>query len=234
MAKNKYSHTVLLPKTDFPMRAGLAQKEPKILDFWKSINLYEAMLKKNEQGKHFVLHDGPPYANGKIHIGHALDKTIKDIILKSRSMTGHYTPYVPGWDCHGLPIEQALLKELKQNKKHITDVPAFRKRAREFAAKFIDLQRQGFKRLGVQADWDNPYLTMSPRYEGITVGAFLDLIEKGYVYKGQKTITWCAHCETALADAETEEKWEITANFCIGEGCALFWSLRGILYWRRS
>ncbi len=204
MAKNKYSHTVLLPKTDFPMRAGLAQKEPKILDFWKSINLYEAMLKKNEQGKHFVLHDGPPYANGKIHIGHALDKTIKDIILKSRAMTGHYTPYVPGWDCHGLPIEQALLKELKQDKKHITDVPAFRKRAREFAAKFIDLQRQGFKRLGVQGDWDNPYLTMSERYEGITVGAFLDLIEKGYVYKGQKTITWCPHCETALADAETE------------------------------
>ena len=181
MAKNKYSHTVLLPKTDFPMRAGLAQKEPKILDFWKSINLYEAMLKKNEQGKHFVWHDGPPYANGKIHIGHALDKTIKDIILKSRAMTGHYTPYVPGWDCHGLPIEQALLKELKQDKKHITDVPAFRKRAREFAAKFIDLQRQGFKRLGVQGDWDNPYLTMDKRYEGITVGAFLDLIEKRYV-----------------------------------------------------
>ncbi len=206
MAKNKYSHTVLLPKTDFPMRAGLAQKEPTLLEFWKSINLYEAVLKKNESGKHFVLHDGPPYANGKIHIGHALDKVIKDIILKSRAMNGCYTPYVPGWDCHGLPIEQALLKELKQNKKHITDVPAFRKRAREFAAKFIDLQRQGFKRLGVQADWDNPYLTMAPRYEGITVGAFLDLIEKGYVYKGQKTITWCPHCETALADAETEYK----------------------------
>ncbi len=188
------------------MRAGLAQKEPKILEFWKSINLYEAILKKNQAGKHFVLHDGPPYANGKIHIGHALDKVIKDIILKSRAMNGCYTPYVPGWDCHGLPIEQALLKELKQNKKHITDVPAFRKRAREFAAKFIDLQRQGFKRLGVQADWDNPYLTMAPRYEGITVGAFLDLIEKGYVYKGKKTITWCPHCETALADAETEYK----------------------------
>ncbi|WP_428039472.1 isoleucine--tRNA ligase [Candidatus Avelusimicrobium fimicolum] len=206
MAKNKYSHTVLLPKTDFPMRAGLAQKEPKILDFWKSIHLYEAMLKKNEAGRHFVLHDGPPYANGKIHIGHALDKTIKDIILKSRAMSGCYTPYVPGWDCHGLPIEQALLKELKQDKKHITDVPAFRKKARAFAAKFIDIQRQGFKRLGVQGDWDNPYLTMSPRYEGITIGVFLDLIEKGYVYKGQKTITWCSHCETALADAETEYK----------------------------
>lgn len=204
MAKNKYSHTVLLPRTDFPMRAGLAQKEPGILEFWKSIHLYEAILKKNEQGKHFVLHDGPPYANGKIHIGHALDKTIKDIILKSRAMTGHYTPYVPGWDCHGLPIETALLKELKQEKKHITDVPAFRQKARAFAAKFIDLQRQGFKRLGVQADWDHPYLTMDKRYEGITIGIFLDLIEKGYVYKGQKTITWCPHCETALADAETE------------------------------
>ncbi len=188
------------------MRAGLAQKEPGILEFWKSINLYEAMLKKNEQGKHFVLHDGPPYANGKIHIGHALDKTIKDIILKSRAMTGHYTPYVPGWDCHGLPIEQALLKELKQEKKHITDVPAFRQKARAFAAKFIDLQRQGFKRLGVQGDWDHPYLTMDKRYEGITISVFLDLIEKGYVYKGKKTITWCPHCETALADAETEYK----------------------------
>lgn len=206
MAKNKYSSTVLLPKTDFPMRAGLAQKEPKILDFWKQIGLYEAMLKKNEAGKHFVLHDGPPYANGAIHIGHALDKTIKDIILKSRAMTGYYTPYVPGWDCHGLPIEQALMKELKIDKKHITDVPAFRKKARAFAAKFIDLQRQGFKRLGVQGEWDTPYLTMDKRYEGITVGVFLDLIEKGYVYKGQKTITWCSHCETALADAETEYK----------------------------
>ena len=165
---------------------------------------YNAILKKNEAGKHFVLHDGPPYANGKIHIGHALDKTIKDIILKSRAMTGYYTPYIPGWDCHGLPIEQALMKELKMDKKHITDVPAFRKKAREFAARFIDLQRQGFKRLGVQAEWDNPYLTMDKRYEGITIGVFLDLIEKGYVYKGQKTITWCSHCETALADAETE------------------------------
>ncbi|MBQ7908544.1 MAG: isoleucine--tRNA ligase [Elusimicrobiaceae bacterium] len=206
MAKNKYSSTVLLPKTDFPMRAGLTQKEPKILEFWQQMDLYKAILKKNEAGKHFVLHDGPPYANGKIHIGHALDKTIKDIILKSRAMTGHYTPYIPGWDCHGLPIEQALMKELKMEKKHITDVPAFRKKAREFAARFIDLQRQGFKRLGVQAEWDNPYLTMDKRYEGITIGVFLDLIEKGYVYKGQKTITWCSHCETALADAETEYK----------------------------
>jgi len=211
MAKNKYSATVLLPKTDFPMRAGLAQKEPKILDFWKQMDLYQAILKKNEAGKHFVLHDGPPYANGAIHIGHALDKIIKDIILKSRALMGYYTPYVPGWDCHGLPIEQALLKELKQDKKHITDVPAFRKKARAFAAKFIDLQRQGFKRLGVQGDWDNPYLTMDKRYEGITVGVFLDLIEKGYVYKGQKTITWCAHCETALADAETEYK-DVTSS----------------------
>ncbi len=186
------------------MRAGLAQKEPKILDFWKQLDLYQAILKKNQSGKHFVLHDGPPYANGAIHIGHALDKTIKDIILKSHALMGEYTPYVPGWDCHGLPIEQALMKELKIDKKHITDVPEFRKKARAFAAKFIDLQRQGFKRLGVQGDWDNPYLTMNKRYEGITVGVFLDLIEKGYVYKGQKTITWCSHCETALADAETE------------------------------
>lgn len=194
------------------MRAGLAQKEPKMLDFWQKMNLYQAILKKNEAGQHFVLHDGPPYANGQIHIGHALDKTIKDIILKSRALMGYYTPYVPGWDCHGLPIEQALLKELKQDKKHITDVPAFRKKARAFASKFIDLQRQGFKRLGVQGEWDHPYLTMDKRYEGITVGVFLDLIEKGYVYKGQKTITWCSHCETALADAETEYKDATSAS----------------------
>ena len=107
-SKNKYSATVLLPQTDFPMRAGLVQKEPLILDFWKKLDLYQAMLKKNEAGRHFILHDGPPYANGKIHIGHALDKTIKDIMLKSRALMGCYTPYVPGWDCHGLPIEQAL------------------------------------------------------------------------------------------------------------------------------
>lgn len=205
MAKNKYSGTVLLPQTQFPMRAGLPQKEPQILEFWKSINLYQLMLEKNEKSsKRFMLHDGPPYANGNIHIGHAMDKTIKDIIIKSKTMLGYYAPYVPGWDCHGLPIETALMKELKISKRHVDNVPQFRAKARAFADRFIDLQRQGFKRLGVQGDWDNPYITMAPRYEGITIAAFLDLIEKGYVYKGKKTITWCASCETALADAETE------------------------------
>ena len=201
-----YKKTLNLPNTKFPMKANLVQQEPKTLKRWEETGAYQAMLDAPCPQGEFMLHDGPPYANGKIHIGHALDKTIKDIILKSRAMTGHYTPYVPGWDCHGLPIEQALLKELKQEKKHITDVPAFRTKARAFAAKFIDLQRTGFKRLGVQADWEHPYLTMDKRYEGITIGVFLDLIEKGYVYKGQKTITWCPHCETALADAETEYK----------------------------
>ncbi|MDR0291626.1 MAG: isoleucine--tRNA ligase [Elusimicrobium sp.] len=206
--KNKYSNTVLLPKTDFPMRAGLAQKEPKLVEFWQSINLYKKMLEARKNAPVFILHDGPPYANGHIHIGHALDKTVKDMIVKNRTMAGFRSPYVPGWDCHGLPIETALMKELKIEKKNIKeeDVPAFRKKTREFAGKFIGIQRDGFIRLGVQGDWENYYSTMTPRYEGTVIATFLDFIERGLAYRGKKTIYWCPKCETALADAETEYK----------------------------
>lgn len=206
MAKNKYSDTVLLPKTNFPMRAGLTQKEPQILEFWQKLDLYNAVVKKHEADPVFVLHDGPPYANGHIHIGHALDKTVKDLVVKSHAMMGCKVNYIPGWDCHGLPIEHALMKEKKQTKKDITEdkVAAFRDEARAFAGKFIDLQREDFKRLGVMGDWENYYSTMAPRYEGTVVSAFLDLVEKGYVYRGKKAIYWCPTCETALADAETE------------------------------
>ncbi|WP_424244048.1 isoleucyl-tRNA synthetase [Elusimicrobium posterum] len=205
---SKYSGTVLLPKTNFPMRAGLTQKEPKIVEFWNSISLYNKMLETHKQDPHFVLHDGPPYANGLIHIGHAMDKTLKDIVVKSKAMSGHYTPYIPGWDCHGLPIETALMKELKIDKKEIKEenVPEFRKKARAFADKFVGLQRDGFIRLGVQGDWENYYSTMAYPFEGTIISVFLDFIEKGQAYKGQKTIYWCASCETALADAETEYK----------------------------
>ena len=202
--KNKYSHTVLLPKTDFPMRAGLAKKEPQTLAYWNEIKLYQKMLDKTNKNEKFILADGPPYANGRIHMGHAFNKILKDIITKSHTMMGYHSPYIPGWDCHGLPIEQALLKEMKIDKRDVKDIPAFRKRAREFAQNFVNIQREGFKRLGVTADWDNPYLTMSNVYEGLTVSAFFDALEKGYVYKGKKAIYWCPNCETALADAETE------------------------------
>ena len=154
----------------------------------------------------FILHDGPPYANGHIHIGHALNKILKDMVVKSRCLTGYYAPYVPGWDCHGLPIEQALLKELKIGKRHIDDVAAFRKKAREFAGKFVDIQREEFKRLGVLGDWSRPYITMSNDYEGTVIKAFRELLEKGYIHRDKKTIYWCVSCETALADAEVEYK----------------------------
>ncbi|ACC98696.1 Isoleucyl-tRNA synthetase [Elusimicrobium minutum Pei191] len=211
---NKYSKTVLLPKTDFPMRAGLAQKEPKFVEFWKTIKLYEKMQKLRDGKEVFMLHDGPPYANGRIHIGHAMDKTLKDMVLKSRHMQGFQTPYIPGWDCHGLPIEQALMKEMKIDKKSIKeeDVPGFRKKAREFADKFVDIQMQGFERLGVQGDWANYYSTMAKRYEGNVIGVFLDFIEKGLAYRGTKTIFWCPTCETALADAETEYKDKVSQS----------------------
>jgi len=202
--KNKYSATVLLPKTDFPMRAGLPQKEPSLLAFWNDIELYKKMLTQTNGKEKFILADGPPYANGRIHMGHALNKVLKDIVVKSHTMMGYHSPYIPGWDCHGLPIEQALIKEMKIDKREIKDIPAFRQRAREFAQNFVNIQREGFKRLGITGDWENPYLTMSPIYEGLTVAAFFEAVEKGYVYKGKKAIYWCPSCETALADAETE------------------------------
>ncbi len=201
-----YSKTVFLPKTAFSMKADLPKKEPGLLEFWNKINLYAKMLEKRKDAKPYILHDGPPYANGHIHIGHALNKLLKDMTVKSRCLTGHYTPYVPGWDCHGLPIEQALLKELKMGKRHIDDVAAFRKKAREFAGKFIDIQREEFKRLGIMADWANPYITMSNDYEGTVIKAFRELLEKGHIHRDKKTIYWCISCETALADAEVEYK----------------------------
>ena len=201
-----YSDTVLLPKTEFSMRANLPQREPETLKFWESINLYEKMLEEHAASPLYLLHDGPPYANGHTHIGHAMNKILKDIIIKSKALSGYKTPYTPGWDCHGLPIEQALLKELNLSKRHIDNIPAFRLKAREFAGRFIDIQREEFKRLGVQADWENPYLTMSPDYEGTVIDAFLTLLEREYIYRGKKTIYWCVGCETALADAETEYK----------------------------
>jgi len=199
-----YSATVLLPKTTFPMRGDLPKREPILLEHWKKLDIYKKILEARKDSPFYVHHDGPPYANGHIHVGHVLNKVLKDIVFKSHSMAGYNTPYTPGWDCHGLPIEHNLLKELKLNKRQVTDIAGFRKKARVYAQKFVDIQREDMKRLGIICDWDNPYITMHPEYEGTIVKAFLDLVRKDYIFKGKKTIYWCPSCETALADAEVE------------------------------
>lgn len=200
-----YRDTLNLPKTGFPMKANLAEREPAILKFWKERRVYENLQNKNKtQGKGcFILHDGPPYANGHIHIGHALNKILKDIIVKYHSMLGKYCPFVPGWDCHGLPIELQVDKSLGKEKENV-DIFKKRQLCREYAEKFINIQRDEFIRLGVFGYWDNPYLTMSNDYEATIVREFLTFVKNGYVYRGKKPVYWCVSCVTALADAEVE------------------------------
>lgn len=202
MAKN-YKDTLNLPQTDFPMKANLAQREPEILKFWDEKRIYEEMLNRNRTARTYILHDGPPYANGHIHMGHALNKILKDIIVKYKTMKGFYTPYVPGWDCHGLPIEIQVDKNLGDKKNKI-DIIEKRKLCREYAAKFVDIQREEFKRLGVFGDWSRPYLTMSYEYEASIVREFNKFVKNKYVYKGKKPVHWCPSCITALAEAEVE------------------------------
>jgi len=198
-----YKGTLNLPQTGFPMRANLAQREPDILARWESTDLYRAMTSRGHARGKFVLHDGPPYANGHIHIGHALNKILKDIIVKYRGMSGYRAEYVPGWDCHGLPIEHQVDKNLGAKKEAIPTGEK-RKLCRDYAAKFIDIQRKEFKRLGILGDWENPYLTMSFGYEAGILREFGRFVESGAVYKGTKPVYWCAACRTALAEAEVE------------------------------
>ncbi len=210
----KYSQTLNLPKTDFPMRGDLPVKEPARIEFWEKLGVYLKLQERDDQNK-FVLHDGPPYANGHIHIGHALNKILKDMVLKSRALVGKKVPYRPGWDCHGLPIESALLKEKKMSQRGIKDVCGFRKDAADFAERFIELQKADFKRLGVLADWPNPYKTMDKEYEAEVVGAFRKLLKKGLIYRGLKPVYWCISCETALAEAEIEYKDKTSPSVCV-------------------
>ncbi|HOW28145.1 MAG TPA: isoleucine--tRNA ligase [Elusimicrobiota bacterium] len=199
-----YSQTVNLPKTQFPMKADLPKREPEFLTLWEKQDVYERLLKKNQKtGRSFYLHDGPPYANGHIHMGHALNKVLKDIVIKYKSLQGFASPYIPGWDCHGLPIEHQLMKEKGWDKRKVSRVP-FRQEAARYADHFIDIQRHEFKRLGILGDWDHPYRTMSPDYESAIVDVFYELMEKGYIYREKKPVYWCASCETALAEAEVE------------------------------
>ncbi len=199
--------TVNLPQTDFPIRAGLQTVEPARLSSWAQNKIYEKSLAQQATfTQTFTLHDGPPYPNGNIHLGHALNKVLKDIIVRYKVMTGHNSTYIPGWDCHGLPIETQVLKELKSQgvTDPLADPDAFRKRCAEFARRYVDMQREDFKRLGIWGRWEEPYLTLNPGYEAKVDEAFQQLKDNGLIFRGAKPIHWCTHCETALAEAEIE------------------------------
>jgi isoleucyl-tRNA synthetase len=198
-----YKETLNLPKTAFPMKASLSTKEPERVQKWTEEKAYEKMLEARDKNNPYILHDGPPYANGEIHIGHALNKILKDIIIKTKSFEGFYTPYVPGWDCHGLPIELQVDKKLGK-KKHDMTKSEIRKECRKYADKFIDAQRQGFIRLGGFGDWENPYITMDYKYEAKTLEELYKFFDNGGIYKGLKPVYWCTSCVTALAEAEVE------------------------------
>jgi isoleucyl-tRNA synthetase len=195
--------TVNLPRTDFPMKANLPNLEPKLLAHWEGTGLYAKIRAARAGQPLYVLHDGPPYANGNIHLGHAFNKLLKDFVVKSKTMAGFDSPYVPGWDCHGLPIEIKVDGELGAKKSRMSPAE-IRAECRKYAAKYVKLQAEDFKRLGVFGRWDDPYLTMSAQYESVIAGAFVDFLEKGYIYKGLKPVNWCINDRTALAEAEVE------------------------------
>ncbi|MBL0226604.1 MAG: isoleucine--tRNA ligase [Geobacteraceae bacterium] len=199
----EYKDTLNLPVTNFPMKANLNQREPEMLAKWQEQDLYGQMEAAGSDRPLYVLHDGPPYANGHIHIGHALNKILKDFVLKVKRMQGFNAPYVPGWDCHGLPIELQVEKNLGSKKSQVTKLE-MRKLCREYAAKFVGIQKEEFKRLGIQGDWENPYLTMNYEYEGLTAGELAKFAHNGGLYRGRKPVHWCSSCVTALAEAEVE------------------------------
>lgn len=198
-----YSKTLNMLQTEFPMRANLPEREPQLLEYWRENRIYEQKVERAQGQPKFVLHDGPPYANGNIHIGTALNKILKDVIVKYKSLRGFDAPYVPGWDTHGLPIEHAAVKILGLNRHELNPLD-LRKECQEYALKYLDIQREDFKRLGVSGDWDNPYITLKPAYEAKQIGVFGEMAKKGYIYKGLKSVYWCTSCETALAEAEIE------------------------------
>ena len=212
---NNYKDTMNLPSTDFAMRANLPENEPKRLKKWEEEKIYWKVLEKNKNGEPFILHDGPPYANGPIHIGHSFNKILKDFVVKSHAQRGYYTPYIPGWDCHGQPIEHMVEKTLGPEKMARIDQPTLRRLCREWAEKYVAIQRDGFKRLGVNADWEHPYLTYTPGYEAGNVEIFKKLYLDGSVYRGRKPIHWCMRCQTALAEAEIEYSDELSDSIYV-------------------
>lgn len=209
-----YKETLNLPKTKFPMKADLPHREPDIEAMWEEKNLYRAIRKKRCTSKKFILHDGPPYANGHIHIGHALNKVLKDIVVRYATMRGFDSPYVPGWDCHGLPIELKALDSLGIQRHEVSPVE-LRTKCREYALKYVDVQRNEFKRLGVIGDWNNPYLTLHPEYEAKQIEVFGEMAMKGYFYRGLKPVYWCPDCETALAEFEVEYRDKVSPSLYV-------------------
>ncbi|MCD6246642.1 class I tRNA ligase family protein, partial [candidate division WOR-3 bacterium] len=200
-----YKDTINLPKTSFKMKANLSQKEPQMLNEWNKKKLYEKMVELRKGNKPFILHDGPPYANGDIHIGTAFNKVLKDFIVKYKTMRGFYSPYIPGWDCHGMPIEHKVTGQLGEKAKSLPKL-AIREACRKYAAKYTKIQKDEFRRLGVTGDWEHPYLTMDYQYEGDIIRNFAQMVENGYIYRGLRPIHWCMKCKTALAEAEVEYK----------------------------
>jgi len=196
-----YKGTIRLPKTDFPMKADLPKREPGMLEAWNSADIYGQIRARRKGAQKFIFHDGPPFANGNAHMGHALNKTLKDIIVKYKTMAGFDVPYIPGWDCHGLPIEHKVMKDLPEAER---DPVSVRKASEAYARKFIDIQRSQVRRLGIFADWEHPYLTMNPGYEAEILRVFATLVEKGLVYQGLRPVHWSTGCQTALAEAEIE------------------------------
>lgn len=209
----EYKDTLLMPKTEFPMRGNLPKREPEMQEKWNEMDIYKAVQEKTKDLPMFVLHDGPPYANGDIHMGHALNKILKDFIVRYKSMSGFNAPYVPGWDTHGLPIEQALTN--KGVKRKELTVAEFRKLCEEYAYQQIDSQRSQFKRLGVRGDWENPYITLKPEYEAQQIKVFGEMAKKGYIYKGLKPVYWSPSSESALAEAEIEYKDKRSASIYV-------------------
>ena len=210
-----YKKTMNMFQTAFPMKADLPVNEPKRLQKWNDMELYWKVLEKNKDGKPFVLHDGPPYANGPIHVGHAFNKILKDFVVKSHAQRGYYTPYVPGWDCHGQPIEHMVETTLGKEKMAQISQPELRKLCHEWATKYVGVQRDGFKRLGVNADWEHPYLTYHHNFETADVEIFKEMYLNGSVYRGRKPIHWCANCHTALAEAEIEYGNEVSPSIYV-------------------
>jgi len=209
-----YKETINLPDTDFPMRANLSERELEYQKLWKENNVYERAIENRKDNEPFILHDGPPYANGDIHIGHALNKVLKDIVTRFSTLKGYYSPYVPGWDTHGLPIEHQVSKEMGDKIKELS-VAELREKCKDYALKYVDRQKDQFKRLGIWGEWENPYLTLNPEYEVKQIEVFGEMAKKGLFYKGQKPVHWCPSCETALAEAEVEYHTDRTPSIYI-------------------
>ena len=200
-----YRKTLNLPQTKFPMKANLPQKEPELLKSWEEDKVYQRLKEQSRGQTKFILHDGPPYPNGNVHLGTAFNKVLKDIIVKYKSTRGFFSPYVPGWDCHGMPIEHLVVENLGKDKDKYSQAE-IRRYCRDYALKYVDLQREQFKRLGIFGDWEDPYLTLSPQYEAKIIEVFAELLKRGYIYRGLRPIYWCFKCQTALAEAEIEYK----------------------------